>query len=399
MTSGWRIEVFGTVEGLQQRSLGDLPEFQETLSVGPEWEDRRFSTDVPVAFVKTVSNYKESGRLVWLGLYWSAQEKGVTRPGGYIGAGLWALNLSFNMQHAIATLAELRDHAARQSMVENRFVRDLPNPDDFPEPSAFGKLISSFKEAKRDGATWGVFSDTNKDTCPVLFANPIVDADLPMLQWVVSDTACRLYKRIVIGRKENVGALQISGFAMDYRPDRDRFFMDQFDILAAELKTAKWHLLNQEEKIKNQEEKIKNQDENERKSWAKIQVLEIELRHEKNETQKKAAIIENQEGIISRRPQNKPSPHSGGVTDKGKDNSSDSIKDDLLWAGLGIVVFVALAMGIMGIIHWKTGSWPFVSQAEERVISSPPSEQGAEKSNSLTMPGPGAIANDVFNGQ
>jgi hypothetical protein len=388
MTSGWRIEVFGTVEGLQQRSLGDLPEFQETLSVGPEWEDRRLSSDVPVVFVKTVPNYKKSGRLVWLGLYWSAQEKGVTRPGGYIGAGLWALNLSFNMQHAISTLAELKDYAARQSMVENRFIRDLPNPDDFPEPSAFAKLISSFQEVKKDGETWGVFSGTEKDTCPVLFANPIVDADLPMLQWVVSDTACRLYKRIVIGRKENVGALQISGFAMDYRPDTDRFFIDQFDILATELKTAKWHL-------ENQWEKIKNQDENERKLQAKVQDLAVELQHEKNETQRKAAIIQKQEGIISRLSQNKPSPHSGGVTDKGKDNSPDSM------ALLALVVLLAflLAVGVVVANRLRTGAWPWDSQAQEIVISSPPREQGAEKPNVPAMPGPGNIATDIFNAQ
>lgn len=373
MTGGWRIEVFGTVEGLQQRSLGELPEVQETLSVGPEWEDRRLSPDVPVAFVKTVPNYKKLGRLVWLGLYWSAQEKGVTRPGGYVGAGLWTLDRSFDIRQAISTLVELKDYAARQSMVDNRFVRDLPNPDDFPEPVAFGKLSSSLREVKRDGATWGVFSDTEKDTCPVLFANPLVDTDLPMFEWVVSDTACRLYKRIVIGRQENVGALQISGFSMDYRPDRERFLMDQIDILAAELKTEKLHLLNASEKLKNQEE-------NERKFRGKIQDLEIELQREKNERQKQAETIQNLDSLISRLSQKKPSSDAGEADDDGEDDSPDQIARFLWWViGMfGVILVVTALYGVT--TYWKTGNWPWVSQAQQRVIGSQSKVGGIETS-------------------
>jgi hypothetical protein len=393
MTSGWRIEVFGTVEGLQQRSLGDLPEVQETLSVGPEWEDRRLSSDVPVAFVKTVPNYKGLGRLVWLGLYWSAQEKGVTRPGGYVGAGLWTLDRSFDIRQAISTLVELKDYAARQSMVDNRFVRDLPNPDDFPEPVAFGKLSSSFREVKRDGATWGVFSDTEKDTCPVLFANPLVDTDLPMFEWVVSDTACRLYKRIVIGRQENVGALQISGFAMDYRPDRERFLMDQIDILAVKLKNAKWQLLDVGEKLKNQEE-------DERKFRGKIQDLEIRLQHEKNERQKQAETIQNLESLISRLSQKKPSPDLQEANDKSEGDSPDSIRYYL--GGLLVICVIVMGVFVGNLTYeWldKKGYLPRSSAPRAEATGSQPREDPVEQPKGPAGTGPGASATDELQRQ
>jgi hypothetical protein len=351
MQSGWRVEIFGTVEGLQKKSPasgGDLnEEFQEVLAVGAEWEDRRLSPDTPVALVKTVSNYKGIGRLVWFGLYWSAQEKGVTRPGGYMGAGLWLLNCSFDIRHAMATLVELKNYVAAHAMVDNRFFRNLSDLGDIPPPPTAPQLVSSIREEKKGGAMSEVFSKASRDVCPVLLADPLEESTLPLMEWAVSDGPCELYKRIVVGRAENVGALQISGFSMVYHSDLGRFLNQEYASLVNKLKNAEWKLLNQEEsenEYKRQIQSLKNEKYEEKIALQGEITKKVDTLREKEE---KISRLEDDiralESTLARRSTKKLQSKDGGAPD----GTREAVREDrrrIDWVNVMLAVIAVIIL-------------------------------------------------------
>jgi hypothetical protein len=253
MQSGWRIEIFGTVEGVQQLSpaaAGEALEGQSALSIGPEWENRRLSVDKPVAVIRTIPDFKGLGRLLWFGLYWSAQEKGVTRPGGYMGTGIWALNCTFDPGAAIETLLELRAYVAAHAMVDNRFtcnLTDIPPP---PQPRAAKRLIETIAPVPIVGRGSRMPLSDVKSECPVIFADPTTASSREVLKWALSDFAWDVYGRVIIGMEPQVGDVQIAGCDMHYHRSSETLLTNELARWVKKAKSLNWHRIDLTEKVK-----------------------------------------------------------------------------------------------------------------------------------------------------